>query len=478
MANVVLLPAPSLSMAAVPQLPISDGRLSDFVADPICFMRRLYDEHGPIAALREGTQDVVFAFGPELNQQILTDVDRFHSRFFGIRGPRKSAQRRLTCGLLSMNGETHRRHRRLVMQPFANKSIEKYFEALVAMTDELLATWRAGQVLDVHEEMTRYMLRVTSTILFGFDEAELAYRVGHMIERWVEMNHAVGAGAIVPSQTFSQQYEELLAYAEELEETIAEMIQLRRQTKDTGDDVLSILVRSHDEQGGLTDDELIGQAAILFAAAHLTTASSLTWSLFLLAQHPSAMCSLHQELCQVLAGSVPELADLERLIVTEQAIKESLRVLPASSYSVRMSVEPVELGPFLLPRGTAVIFSQFITHHMPELFPQPDQFIPDRWQSISPSPYAYLPFAAGPRMCLGARLAMMMMQVALPMILQRFRLAVVPGEQYSGLVTSTMLSPTTPIRLELFEQDGQFEAHPIRGNLSELVTMTEVPQSV
>lgn len=453
-------------------LPITPGSLRDFPRDPIACMRRLYRTHGPIAALEEEGQRLVFAFGPRYNQQLLSDPQTFHSRFFAIRGPRNSAQRRLTCGLLSMNGSEHKRHRRLVFGPFQKKSIEVYRDALAGLAEQMLGQWGPGQVRDIFRDMTQFMLRVTSSVLFGFDLPELAYAIGHMTERWVRMNHELGIGALVSDPGITSAYHRLLALAEALEAQILAMITHRRASAAMTNDVLSLLVRAHDETGAaLSDAELIGQAAILFAAAHLTTANTLTWTLFLLAEHPEVAADLVDELTATLGGGAPTLEQLERLPLLDRVIKESMRVLPASSYSQRTNVEPVELGPFRLALGTTVIFSQYITHHMPDLFPQPERFLPDRWHTICPSSYEYLPFAAGPRMCIGASLAMMTLKITLPAILQRYRLKVVPGANINGLVTSTMLAPTSGMPMLVSGPHTPFSASWIRGNIHELVEL-------
>ena len=452
-------------------LPVTEGSFWDFTGDPVACMQRLRSMHGEIAAMRDGTQQVVFVFGPRLNHAVLSDPQTYHSRFFGIRGPCNSAQRRLTSGLLSMNDEQHKRQRRLLMGSFSRKAIDSYHPRLVEATEAMLADWRFGETRDIYRDMTALMLRITSTILFGFDQDALACELGRKIERWVGLNHDIGIGALVPDDAFTQRYEELLAMADELEQRIQQMIDLRRRETAPDHDMLSILLHAHDEQGGLTDEELIGQACVLFGAAHLTSASTLSWTLLLLAQHPQVTANLLNELALTLDGRTPELADVERLPLLDRVIKESMRVLPASSYSQRITTRPVELGPFQLPPRTPVVFSPFITHHMSELYEEPEVFRPDRWLSLDPSPYAYLPFGAGPRLCLGSSLAMMIFKVALPMILSRFRLSCIPGSEISGLVKSTMLNPTTPLWLKIDQHDGTLESHPIRGNIHELVTL-------
>ncbi len=465
-------------------LPISNIGFAEFSSDLLGNLRRLHEQHGPIAAIEEAGQRVVLLFSPEYNQQVLSDPERFHARFFAIRGPRRSAQRRCTSGLLAMNGEQHRRNRRIVKEPFSLRAISQYGGTILRLTDELLATWRVGEVRDMAEEMRQYMLRVTSTILFGMDDPEAACRLGDMIARWVSLNHQVGVGALVPNEQFTEGYEQLLQFADELEAEVMSMIRRRRESSEQGSDVLSILVRSNDEEGGLSDEELVGQAAVLFGAAHMTTAHSLSWTLLLLAQHPSVMRELWHELNDSNAtdqsapkavGSLPKGEDLSLL---DRVVKESMRLLPASAYSQRINSVGVQLGPFDLPRGTGIVFTPIITHHLPELYPQPEKFDPNRWCTLRPSPYAYHPFGAGPRLCIGAPLATAVIRIALQRILTSFRLSAVAGSDVSAHIESTMLFPTHGVPMEIHPADGNFVARPIMGNIHELVDFDEIPDVV
>lgn len=456
-------------------LPVTHGRLFDFPDDPIACMRKLQAAQGNVCALEEQGSRIYFAFGAEYNHQVLSDGASFHSRFFAIRGPRNSPQRRLSSGLLSMNGDQHKRNRRLVMDAFLKKAILNYVPTIRALSESMLDDWRAGTERDVARDMTEFMLRLTSSILFGVESPEMVYKIGRMTDHWVHLNHELGMGAFVADPELARRYSELLNFAGELEVEIKEMIQQRQQNPN-GNDALSLLIRAHDAEGGISDEELVGQAALIFAAAHLTTAHSLTWTLFLLAQHPSAMAELHGELSSQLHGGFPGLEQVERLHCTERAIKESMRILPASSYSQRIAAVPTQLGPFSLPAGAGIVFSQFMTHHTPDLYLDPEAFLPNRWLQINPSPYQYLPFGAGPRMCLGAPLAMLILKTVLPTILQRFKLTVVPMSEVSGKVISTMLGPTSSVMMRLDEQDGRFECHPVVGNIHSMVDLREVPK--
>jgi cytochrome P450 len=485
--------------------PVSQVDLADFSRDLFHGIRWLHDCHGPIAAVEDGGQRVVFLFSPEFNQAVLSDTERFHARFFTVRGPKRSAQRRLTCGLLAMNGEQHRRNRRIVKEPFGLRAIAGYADTIGRLTNELLASWRPGEERDMAEEMRQYMLRVTSTLLFGLNDSELAYRLGDMIARWVALNQDVGAGALVSNDRFSNHYQDLLVFAEELEAEILGMIRRRRESSKPVGDVLSLLVQMHDEEGGLSDEELVGQTAVLFGAAHMTTAHSLTWTLMLLAQHPSVMRPLLEELnfsatqhdafglrisdCGLQKGdpnpqsairnpkSLGSLPKGEELSLLDCVIKESMRILPASAYSQRINTVAVQLGPLFLPRGTGIVFTPLVTHHLPEIYSEPEKFLPDRWLTLRPSPYAYHPFGAGPRLCIGGPLATAIIRIALQKILQRYRLSLVPNSEIGVHVESTMLVPTNGLPMQIQAADGQFIANPIQGRVRQLVDFNEVPES-
>ena len=147
----------------------------------------------------------------------------------------------------------------------------------------------------------------------------------------------------------------------------------------------------------------------------------------------------------------------DELSLLDRVMKESMRILPASAYSQRINSEAVRLGPLHLPRGTGIVFSPLVVHHLPELYPQPERFLPERWIKLRPSPYAYHPFGAGPRLCIGAPLATAIIRVALERILTSYRLSVVAGSDIGVHVESTMLFPTNGVPMEIHAADGRLQ---------------------
>lgn len=467
--------APSIPMTSPAGKPVTLGDLREFPADPAACMMRLYRKHGSLAQLRaEDGMSLTFVFSPELNRTVLSDGKRFHSQFFAIRGSRKSAQRRVTSGLLTMNGADHKRHRRMVMEPFSKRIMPAYHEAICDLTADLLNDWTPGGEIDLHEEMNGYMRKLTSAILFGLDDPELAYRTGEKIDRWVHLNHNTGLGALVSDAGYLDSYDQLLDLAEDLEADIEAMIKARRG-RPPGRDVLSILIDAAEqdpEGGGITDTELIGHVTLLFGAAHLTTAHSLTWTLFLLAQHPEIAQTLAREVAAGVAGDAATPGEADALPLLDRVIKESMRCLPASGYSQRLTSETVQLGPLTLAPGSTVIFSQYVTHHLPELYADPMRFTPERWEDLKPPSYGYIPFGSGPRLCLGAMLATTVLKTVIPSVLKRYRLSCVADSTVNAKIVSTMLGPTTTVPMEVHPADGRWQHRPVHGNVNTLVDLS------
>jgi len=450
---------------------IVQGDLLEFTRDPIICMRQLHKACGDLAVLEEDGQRLAFVFSPEYNRQVLSNPNTFHCQFFALRGSRRSAQRRVTSGLLSMNGAEHRENRRIMMDVFTRRFLPQYHETITALTNKFTSAWETGQTRDLNQEMVRLMQRMSNSLLFGIDDDRYSDELGDKIDRWVRQNHEVGLGAFVARPEFREQYDELLLLAEELERSVGEMLVRHRQTPHDRLDVLSLMMKAQQSEQQLSDERLIGHATLTFAAAHLTTAHTLSWTLFLLSQHPQAMQRLAAELESV--GDKPDWTELQSLKWLDCVIRESMRLLPASSYSHRITSEPVSVGPLNLPKGAAVVFSQFITHHRPDLFEEPEEFRPERWLTINPGAYEYLPFGAGARRCIGADLAMMEIRTALSLILKQHHFQLQSGSQVDGRVVSTMLGPTSSVNAKLLPVEEIPVTVPVCGAIHQLMQLPE-----
>lgn len=461
---------------ALPHM-VDPAHLHDFLDDSIGCMVRLRKIYGPTAGFRKGQGVALFAFGPDYNRLILANADKFFLSS-GVPGPRKSAQRRFASGLLGLNGEQHATQRRLLMPPFRKEAVESYRDLIVGLTEEWLADWRAGPVFDLEASIKDFSLLMTTRLLFGIDDLEQAHAIEAAFEPWMDLNHQLFFMAAMPLEmSGGDHYTQLLTSADRLEAELIRLVEHPGRDGAGGKDILSILLRARDA-GLLAQGDVVGHTHTMFNAAYHTSSSALTWTLFLVAQHPRVMAELLAELRGTLGGTAPTVANIGRLTLLDRVIKESMRLLPPVVYlSPRVNLAPTSFGPYKLPPGTMVVGSQYMTHHMAELYPDPERFLPDRWIGAVPSPYAYLPFGAGPRMCLGAPLALLQMKIALSMLLQRYRLTVVPGARIDRHAT-LMLGPRQGIPVVASIQDGLFTASPVQGNIHESVVLPETVETV
>ncbi len=437
--------------------------------DPVRYLRWTYKTYGPISAVQRGDTSSIFAFGPDYNRLLLSNGALFYTIFETIT-PKRSKERRRGVGLLNMNGEQHKQQRKLMMPAFHRKQVESYCADMVTYTEALLNRWRPGEPLDMAVEMRELTMRIAVKTLFGLDLADGIHGVGESLRQLLDAGIFSPAVAFFPIDLPGTPYRRVLRLGAWFEQEIMQLIATKRANPTDQRDVLATLIHARDEEGArMTDAELIGQANTLFIAGHETSSNALAWTLFLLTQHPQDFAEVVDELDSVLAGATPSVEQLGQLIKLDHVVKESLRLIPPAALTSRISTAPFELGPYSLPKDTIVTFGQYITHHMPELYAEPDKFKPRRWETIDPSPYEYLPFGAGPRMCIGATFAMTEIKLVLAMLLQRYRPAVPRGTQVDWHLRVTLAPRAMPMVVE--SQDRRFRKEPVRGNIHELVDL-------
>ncbi len=442
-----------------------------FLHDPIGYMVRVYRRHGREVTPAPGRDDFVFAFGPEHNRAVLLQPDLFVATGFLFPGPKNSAQRRLLAGLFNLNGPRHLAHRRVLWPTFQRLTALGYRNAVTAVAEEHLAGWRYGEVRDVSAEMLALVARLNGRLLLGVAADDLVRQLEAATEEWMALNTPLTVGASLSLDLPRSWYEQALACSERVESLTKQVLAVRQAAPAEGTDLLAQLLRAHAESPAqVTAAEVVGEAAHVFAASNQSTRSALTWSLFLLSQHPAVTAELYRELRSNLYGDAPTLEQIERLPLLERVIQEALRLFPPVAYYTRATAAPAELGGKRLRPGTTVVFSHYVTHHMPDIFPGPERFDPDRWHTATPSPYEYLPYGIGTRMCIGITYASLVLRVVLPLVVQRFRLTVAPDIRVDRRVT-TILSPRHPLPVRIDRPGPPFVAVPVAGDVHEMVEL-------
>jgi cytochrome P450 len=370
-----------------------------------------------------------------------------------------------------MNGEKYQQQRRLLLPTFTKSAVEGYVGDMIAvMGDVLKEHWRSGETVDIYRHMRTTALRLSSQILFGRLPPGESHDLAELLQNLMTRTFSAGVW-MCPFDLPLTAYRRMRRNAEQLESMLRTLIARRRAAPSQHTDLLTTLVTAFDEQSvPMEDGDLIGQAKILFVASFENVACVLSWTAFLLAQHPQVMEELHAELGAVLGGKPPTVEQVEKLPLLDAVVKESMRVLSPVPFLIRKVMQPTVLGGLPVNIDDRVVCSAYMTHHQADLYPQPQRFLPDRWFQIKPTPYEYLPFGAGPRTCIGRMFAMREIKVALAMILQRYRLTVEPDARIDRRML-VMMSPKHGLPMSVHDQDGRFHAVPVRGNIHEMVDL-------
>lgn len=441
------------------------GNLLRFYPNPFLYLNELHKTYGNIVGIAQNNTSIVFAFGSEMNEIILKNLPLFETSPGAFtKVPKDTSLGKIIFhNLQIMRGDKHKQHRRLMQPAFHRQQITHYNQDMIQLTQQLLDQWETQTQINLLPEMKKLTQKIAVKTLFGLrNDSELDY-MGSLLQKFTKSTLLV---TIAPINFPGTPYYRALRIAEQLEGSLQSMIAQKRSEKNATD-ILASLIHVHDEDGEkLSDTELIGHMFTLFVAGHETTSNALTWTLFLLSQHPSILQTLQDELESILQGNPPTIEQLPQLTFLDCVIKESLRLLPPASIGIRVTTAPCNLGGFAIPEDSHVIFSQFVTHRNPDLYKNPNQFNPERWLSIHPTPYEYLPFSAGPHMCIGAGFAMQELKVVLSMILQRYQLSVVPNAKIDPNLS---MSPIHGMPMQILSKDQPCQRVPIRGSIQQMI---------
>jgi cytochrome P450 len=425
------------------------GNLPLFSSDPLAIYTRWAREFGDIFYYRAGWIDVYFLNHPNLIESVLVSQSQNFAKDKVIQNSRWF----LGEGLLTNEGSGWLRQRRLCQPAFHRERMASYGHTMAAYTEEMLATWQDAEVREIHQEMMQLTMRIVAKVLFSVEVKEDTERVAGALN--ILMRHTSGGRMILPPILRHLPVPALMRVkraVRELDEIVNRIIRQRRARGRDAGDLLSMLMSARDEDGsGMTDRQLRDEVLTFLLAGHETTAVSLSWTWYLLSQHPGIEQKLREELSQVLGGRTPQLEDLPRLVYTDKVVKESMRLYPPAWSLARTVAKEIELASYKLPVGSNVVMSPWILHRDPRFFEHPERFNPDRWTADAAQhlpKFAYFPFGGGPRLCIGASFAMMEANLLLAAIAQRFRLRLVPGHPVAALPSIT-LRPRHGMRMSI-----------------------------
>jgi cytochrome P450 len=378
--------------------------------DPIGFFSELAATQGDVAEFALAGRRAFLVGAPTLIEEVLVT----HQRKF-VKGPALRRARQLFGrGVLTSEGEQHRRQRRIVMPAFHQQRVTMYADTISSYAASRCADWKHGRTLDIVREMNDLTLDIVAKTLFGTEFGSSAGEVRRAITWAVESFDLFGSTMAdsKDSPAAGGRMRRFRAARTSLDAIVNQMIESRRAKSDTSMDLMSLLLaaRREDTTGSLDDDWIRDEILTMLLAGHETTANALSWVWYLLGSHPHVEARLHAELDEALGGRTPGVADVPRLIRTRHVFQEALRLYPSAWVIARLAVEEHEFGATRIPADALVVISPFLVHRDPRFFPNPTAFDPDRWQQDEPGSRpkcAYLPFGAGPRGCIGETFAWM-----------------------------------------------------------------------
>jgi cytochrome P450 len=443
-----------------------------FFGDPIGRMQALRREYGDLAAVADRNPALICAFGAEHNREVLSKGAVFQNDSqLPIPAPDGSALAKFNTSVIFANGETHRKYRRLLMPAFSKASLEGYAPDMIATAEASLQKWPIGETVDLVPLLRELTTNIVLRCIFGVDPQRDEAQVSALESKMLAAITSPWS-MLLPLRIPGTPYNSLLRSAEQMRGYLLELIARKREQAAGQRDALSLMIEAHDEDGSqLTDDELLGNVHTLYVAGHDTSAHTLAWTLLLLERHPDILADLLDELDAELGGAPPRLDQLERLVVLDRVIKESMRLIPATPMLfTRVLAEDAPLGKITLPAQASVVLSPYVTHRDPVIYDRPQRFMPSRWARIQPSSYQYLPFGAGPRTCLGMGFASQVLRLVLPMIVQRHDFRLAPGAQIDRKVRGIVTAPKYGLPMLISKQQRQFEwGGPIAGDIHEMV---------
>ncbi|WP_312018688.1 cytochrome P450 [Streptomyces sp. I05A-00742] len=381
------------------------GHALPLLRDPLAFLSTL-PGRGDLVRIRVGPVRAVVVCDPGLTREVLRD-----DRTFDKGGPLYDRIREFTGnGLASCPHRDHRRQRRLLQPAFHSARMPEYAEVMTRQVTALTGAWRDGGTVDAADEMLTLSARITVAAMFGSeaDDAGLA----RVMDDFTTVVAGIPRRALMPAPADrlptpgNRRYDRARA---RLRAAIGLLITRQRSGDPGTGDLLSMLLaagRDGPDGRGLSDTEIADQLVTFFAAGTETSGSALAWALYLLGGHPEVARRLRAEVDGVLDGApAATFGHLPGLRLTAAVISEALRLYPPAWVLTRTTTDDTRLGGHTIPAGTAVVYSAYLLHRRPELFPDPERFVPDRWIAAPGAPQpprtAFLPFGSGPRKCIG-----------------------------------------------------------------------------
>lgn len=426
------------------------GNLPDMARDRLTLFRRMA-RVSDVCGMHFGPFPCVLFNKPEHVQSIL--VKQTYAFDKGVLN--RVLRPVIGDGLLSSEGALHRHQRKLMAPSFQPGHIAGYAESMGAYGEKMQRSWSENAVIDLDSQMNTLTMSIIGKALFGTAEFSENDELGAAMMVLLDyVSHSLSTPFQWPYSWPTLRNRRMHAAEKILRAHMRQFIDRRRAQPAAYQDILSVLLQARDEDGQpMSDERLMSECLTFFGAGYETTAAALSWTWYLLCQHPEIYQRVQREVDTVLQGRTPTYADLERLPYCLQVFKEVLRLYPPSYVICRHTLDDIEIDGYRVSKGWTILVAPYTLHRRKEYFPEPEKFDPERFQPArekSLPRYTYIPFGAGPHVCIGLHFAMMEGQLLLATLAQRTTFSLLPDQaRQPDLLHNLVLRPTGMVQVRV-----------------------------
>lgn len=453
------------------------GNVVKYFRDPVPYLKDLRSRFGNVASIVGGGNDqviytpieggvrqTVFGFGAEVNREVVTQPEVFGGGLF--RAPPDALW--INGSMSSVEGQRRIEQKAILSPAFVRDHLKNYYLEMAEEIDRMLDGWESRERVDFVHESYELAARIASRCFYGQEPG----LIGGLAPTLRDFAHAqMNPLSSIRLKIPGTPYWHLARLAPQIRRILGEELRRKEELGYPGNDVLSMMMRAqHDSKVRLSEDEVLGNALGLYLAGHDVPANGLIFLVALLATHPEASERLMEEIDREIGDRQISYEQIFKLPELGRVWQEMLRVLSPALLIFRQAKVDTTLGDCEIGRGTEVLLSPYMTNTDPATYADPLRFAPERWKSIKPSNYEFLPFGFGPRRCLGASFAEIQLKLAITKIFQRYRLTPGAGARMDFKYTIA-IQPKGPTYFEVRPQDRRFaeSRRPIAGDFSRFV---------
>lgn len=409
----------------------------------------LHRRRGPVINSGVGRHGYTYLLGAEANKFVFANADAFSWRetfesLAIVDGP---------TALIVSDGDDHRRRRSVVAPGLRHREIQHYVQTMVSNIDAVIDTWRHGQQLDLYQQFRSAVRRSTAESLFGQRLAAHSDFLGQQLQPLLDMTHQLPQVMHVQRRLNAPAWRRAMAARARINDFVDAQIADARSAPRPDDHMLTMLINGRGEEGyALGDNEIRDQIISMITAGYETTSAALAWAAYTLLTLPGAWDAAAAELHRVLGDRAPTAADLDALTYLNGVVHETLRLYSPGVISARRVMRDLSYDGHRIPAGRLLVFSAYVTHRLPEVWPAPTEFRPQRWDPDSPeyrkpAPHEFIPFSGGMHRCIGSLMATTEMTVMLARLVARTKLTL-PAQRIRA-VNFAALSPHPGMTVEI-----------------------------